>query len=116
MGGRRAQHVAEGHAGQHDVAHIAAAAPEQARILEPGHALADREFTHGIPQVLSSAEKTPLVRQARRGCQFVGTILASLARFTVAAISSWENRSNCASPIACASAPYFGSPCLIHRK
>src|SRR5712671_4404351 len=109
MGVRRAQHVAERRAGQHDVAHIAAAAPEQARILEPGHALADREFTHGIPQVLSSAEKTPLVRQARRECQFVGTILASLASFTVAAISSWKNRSNCATLIGCGSTPSFAS-------
>src|SRR5262245_58163804 len=38
--------MAECHARQHDIAHIAAAAPEEARILEPGHALADREFTH----------------------------------------------------------------------
>ena len=46
MGVRRAQHVAERHARQHDIAHIAAPAPEEARILELGHALADREFTH----------------------------------------------------------------------
>src|SRR5258706_1828077 len=105
MGARRAQHIAEGHAGQYDVAHIAAAAPEQAWIFEPGHALADREFTHGIPQVLSSAEKTPLVRQARRECQFVGTILASFASFTVAAVSSWKNRSNWPTLIGCGSTP-----------
>src|SRR5258705_835250 len=61
MGVRRAQHVAESHAGQHDVAHIAAAAPEQAWILEPGHALADRKFTHRISSGLSSAEKMSLV-------------------------------------------------------
>src|SRR5262245_35089687 len=54
---RRAQHVAEGDAGQDDVADIAAAAPEQARILEPGHALTDRKFTHDVSLSLSSAER-----------------------------------------------------------
>src|SRR5262249_22733780 len=48
MGMRRAEHVAESHAWQHDIADIAAAAPKQARVLEPGDALADREFTHLI--------------------------------------------------------------------
>ncbi len=47
---RGAQHIAEHHAWQHDVADIAAAAPEQPRILEPGHALTDREFTHLNPR------------------------------------------------------------------
>src|SRR5262249_16466626 len=46
MGGRRAQPVAEGHARRPDIAGLAGAAPEEARILEPGNALADREFTH----------------------------------------------------------------------
>src|SRR6516165_11038791 len=46
MGVRRAQHVAERHAGQDDVAHIAALALDQPRILEPRDALPDSEFTH----------------------------------------------------------------------
>src|SRR5262249_23503847 len=54
---RRAQHVAEGDAGQDDVADIAAAAPEQARILEPGHALTDRKLTHDVSLSLASAER-----------------------------------------------------------
>src|SRR5262249_20358203 len=45
-----AQHISEHHAWPHDVADIAAAAPEQPRILEPGHALTDREFTHLNPR------------------------------------------------------------------
>src|SRR5262249_34424235 len=48
MGMRRAQHVAECHAWQDDVADIAAAALKQTRVLEPGDALANREFTHLI--------------------------------------------------------------------
>src|SRR5262249_26626659 len=47
-GMRRAQHVAECHAWQDDVADIAAAALKQTRVLEPGDALANREFTHLI--------------------------------------------------------------------
>ncbi len=50
MSMRRTQHVTERHAGQHHVADIAAAALEQARILEPGDALADRKFTHLNPR------------------------------------------------------------------
>ena len=50
MGVRRAQHVAERHAGQHHVADIAAAALEQPRILEPGHALTNGKFTHLNPR------------------------------------------------------------------
>ncbi len=48
VGVGRAEHVAERHARQHHVADVAAAALEQPRILETGHALADREFTHRI--------------------------------------------------------------------
>ena len=48
MGVRRAQHGAERHARQHHVTDIAAAALEQPRILEPGHALTNCEFTHCI--------------------------------------------------------------------
>ena len=50
MGMRRAQHVAERHAGQHHVADIAAAALEQPRILEPGHALTNGIFAHLNPR------------------------------------------------------------------
>ena len=48
VGVRRTQHVAERHAGQRHVADVAAAALEQPRVLETGHALTDREFTHCI--------------------------------------------------------------------
>ena len=50
MGVRRAQHVAERHAGKHHVGDIAAAALDQPRILEPRYRLADREFTHRSPR------------------------------------------------------------------
>ena len=55
MSMRGAQHVPECHTRQHDVADVAAAAPEQSRILEPGYALANREFTHFIASEISSA-------------------------------------------------------------
>jgi hypothetical protein len=48
---RGAQHVAERHAGQRDVIDIAAAAAQQPRILEPGHALTHRKLTHRIPRI-----------------------------------------------------------------
>ena len=46
VGMRRAQHMAEDHARQHHVRNIATAALEQPRVLEPGHALTNCEFTH----------------------------------------------------------------------
>ncbi len=46
MGMRRAQHMAERHPRQHHVVDIAAAAPQQPRILEPRHRLPQRKFTH----------------------------------------------------------------------
>ena len=48
MGMRRAQHIAERHAGKRHVRDIAAAALEQPRVLEPRHRLTNREFTHCI--------------------------------------------------------------------
>jgi hypothetical protein len=50
MGVGRAQHIAECHAREHHVTDIAAAALEQARILEARHTLTDREFTHFNPR------------------------------------------------------------------
>ena len=46
MGVRRAQHMADHHAGQSDVAHIVSFAPDQPRVLEARDALPDTEFTH----------------------------------------------------------------------
>ena len=51
MGMRRAQHIAERHAGKHHVGDIAAAAFDQPRVLETGNRLADRKFTHLPPAV-----------------------------------------------------------------
>src|SRR5262249_45206506 len=48
MGLRRTHHVGECPAWQDDVAHIAARAPKKTPGLEPGDALANREFTHLI--------------------------------------------------------------------
>ena len=48
MGMRRAQHIAERHAGKRHVGDIAAAALEQPRVLEPRNRLTNREFTHCI--------------------------------------------------------------------
>ena len=46
MGMRRTQDVADRHARQHDVVDVAAAAPQQPRILKPRNALTNREFPH----------------------------------------------------------------------
>ncbi len=46
MGVGRAQHVAEGHAGQRHVVDIAAAAAHEPHVLEPRHGLADGVVTH----------------------------------------------------------------------
>ena len=61
MGVRRAQHVAERHPGQHHVTDVAAAATQQARILEAGHALADCEFTHVVPRDWYTAGSSGLI-------------------------------------------------------
>src|SRR5438552_17995808 len=103
MGVRRAQHIAECHARQHDVADIAAAAPEQARILEPRHALADRKFILRILGLLSAERCRWSCRQA--GGQLVGTLLASLSSFIGAAISSCKNRSSCLTVIGLGPTP-----------
>ena len=51
VGVRRAQHMPERHARQHDVVDILAAAAQQPRILEPRHALTDRKLTHCSPRI-----------------------------------------------------------------
>src|SRR5215470_4551803 len=43
---RRAQDIAERHAGQRHIVHIPPAAPDQPRILEAGYGLTDSEFLH----------------------------------------------------------------------
>src|SRR5208282_3846650 len=54
MGVGRAQHVAERHAGEHHVGHIAPAAFDQPWVLEPGNRLTYGEFTHRNPRISTS--------------------------------------------------------------
>ena len=50
VGMRRAQHVAERHAGKHHVGDVAAAALDEPWVLETRHRLADGEFAHCTPR------------------------------------------------------------------
>jgi hypothetical protein len=64
VGVRGAQHAGVGHAGQHHVGDIAAAAAQQPRILEAGHRLTDREFTHLGPRRLRADAPGKYYRKA----------------------------------------------------
>ena len=51
---RRAQHVSERHARQHEIIDVAAPAAQQPRILEARHRLPQREFAHlRFPRLVS---------------------------------------------------------------
>src|SRR5215213_10119259 len=75
---RGPQHVAYGHTRQDDVVDITPPAPKQPRILEPRHALANRELTHQTLLSLASnhADSNRLI-----GSEFLEVPVASGSGF-----------------------------------